>query len=47
MNKRILSLKEKLKTRGYKKKIIEKKEKWLKKIKQLENSEGQQYSSEE
>ena len=45
MDKRILSLKEKQKTREYKKKRIEKKEKWLKKTKQLENREGQQYSS--
>ena len=45
MNKRILSLKEKPKTREYKKKRIEKKEKQLKKTKQLENREGQQYSS--
>ena len=45
MNKRILSLKEKPKTREYKKKRIEKKEKRLKKTKQLENREGQQYSS--
>ena len=43
MEKRILSLKEKQKTREYKKK--EKKEKRLKKKKQLENREGQQYSS--
>ena len=46
MDKRILSLKEKQKTREYKKKRIEKKEeKRLKKTKQLENREGQQYSS--
>ncbi|CAH3150865.1 unnamed protein product [Pocillopora meandrina] len=45
MDKRILNLKEKPKTREYKKKRIEKKEKWLKKTKQLENREGQQYSS--
>ena len=42
MEKRILSLKEKQKTREYKKKRIEKKEKQLKKTKQLENREGQQ-----
>lgn len=45
MDKRILSLKEKQKTRDYKKKRIEKKEKRLKKTKQLENREGQQCSS--
>ena len=45
MYKRILNLKEKQKTREYKKKRIEKKEKRLKKMKQLENREGQQYSS--
>ena len=45
MDKRILSLKGKQKTREYKKKRIEKKEKRLKKTKQLENREGQQYSS--
>ena len=45
MDERILSLKEKQKTREYKKKRIEKKEKQLKKTKQLENREGQQYSS--
>ena len=38
-------MKEEQKTREYKKKRIEKKEKWLKKTKQLENREGQQYSS--
>ncbi|PFX14023.1 hypothetical protein AWC38_SpisGene21851 [Stylophora pistillata] len=43
--KEILSLKEKQKTREYKKKRIEKKEKRLKKTTQLENREGQQYSS--
>ena len=45
MDKRILNLKEKQETREYKKKRIEKKEKWLKKTKQLENREGQRYSS--
>ena len=45
MDKRILSLKEKQKTREYKKRRIEKKENRLKKTKQLENREGQQYSS--
>ena len=44
MDKRILSLKEKQKTKEYKKRRI-KKEKQLKKTKQLENREGQQYSS--
>ncbi|PFX12286.1 hypothetical protein AWC38_SpisGene23782 [Stylophora pistillata] len=42
--RKLLSLKEKQKTRQYKKKRIEKKEKRLKKTKQLENREGQQYS---
>ena len=45
MDKRILNLKEKQKTREYKKKRIEKKEKRLKKTKQLENREGKQHSS--
>lgn len=46
MDKIILSLKEKQKTKEYKKRRIEKKEKRLKKKKkQLENREGQQYSS--
>ena len=45
MDKRILSLKEKQKTREYKRRRIEKKENCLKKTKQLENREGQQYSS--
>ena len=45
MDKRVLSLKEKQKTREHKKKRIEKKEKRLKKTKQVENREGQQYSS--
>ena len=45
MDKRIPSLKEKQKTKQYKKRRIEKKEKRLKKTKQLENREGQQYSS--
>ena len=45
MDKRILSLKEKQKTREYKKRGIEKKENRLKKTKQLENREGRQYSS--
>ena len=45
MDKRILSLKEKQKTREYKTRRIEKKENCLKKTKQLENREGQQYSS--
>lgn len=40
MDKRILSLKGKQKIREYKKKRIEKKEKWLKKMKQFENREG-------
>ena len=45
MDKRILSLKDKQKTREYKKSRIEKKDNWLKKTKQLENREGRQYSS--
>ena len=45
MDKRILSLKEKQKTREYKKRRIEKKENRLKKTKQLENREGRPYSS--
>ena len=45
MDKRILTLKEKQKTREYKTRRIEKKENCLKKTKQLENREGQQYSS--
>ncbi|XP_068691366.1 uncharacterized protein [Montipora foliosa] len=45
MDKRILSLKEKQKTREYKTRRIEKKQNCLKKTKQLENREGQQYSS--
>lgn len=45
MDKKILILKQKQKTREYKKKRIEKKAKQLKKTKQLENREGQQYSS--
>ncbi|XP_068751110.1 uncharacterized protein [Montipora capricornis] len=45
MDKRILSLKEKQKTREYKTRRIEKKENCLKKTKQLENREGQQYNS--
>lgn len=42
MDKRILSLKEKQKTKEYRKRRIGKKEKQLKKTKQLENREGQQ-----
>lgn len=42
MDKRILSLKEKQKTKEYRKRRIRKKEKQLKKTKQLENREGQQ-----
>lgn len=45
MDKKILILKQKQKTREYKKKRIAKKAKQLKKTKQLENREGQQYSS--
>ena len=45
MDKRILSLREKQKTREYKKRRIEKKKNRLKKTKQLENREGWQYSS--
>lgn len=45
MDMRILSLKEKQKTREYKKRRIEKKENRLKKTKQLQNRVGRPYSS--